>query len=291
MHSYLRAIGFSKYKTRKQLESIYSSTLRNPNRKMITTISIDTSLIQFEKDFGNSFGLTLIGEYGIDGELSIEHYYPYIKASSYMEYDRIFIEKQTDKESYAGVCEDLKLGVSLIFYLQNISDYAKSQWFNYSNKNLSKVRFSALSTDGVILLGIQKSKFQRIGDVLDRRFRDDLMSSYKKGDKDALDYLAQNEMVVYESVSERMKKEDLLSIIETSIMPYGFECDHYMVIGNIINVQEEKNTITDETIYNLLIETYDILINVGINSMDLQGEPKEGRRFRGEIWLQGHVKI
>ena len=117
------------------------------------------------------------------------------------------------------------------------------------------------------------------------------MSSYKKGDKDALDYLAQNEMVVYESVSERMKKEDLLSIIETSIMPYGFECDHYMVIGNIINVQEEKNTITDETIYNLLIETYDILINVGINSMDLQGEPKEGRRFRGEIWLQGHVKI
>ena len=181
--------------------------------------------------------------------------------------------------------------MSLIFYLQNISDYAKSQWFNYSNKNLSKVRFSALSTDGVILLGIQKSKFQRIGDVLDRRFRDDLMSSYKKGDKDALDYLAQNEMVVYESVSERMKKEDLLSIIETSIMPYGFECDHYMVIGNIINVQEEKNTITDETIYNLLIETYDILINVGINSMDLQGEPKEGRRFRGEIWLQGHVKI
>ena len=208
-----------------------------------------------------------------------------------MEYEKIYIEKQTDKESYAGVCEDYKLGLPLIFYLQNISDYAKSQWFNYSNKHLSKVRFSALCTDGVILLGIKKSKFQRINDVLDRKFRNDLMSSYIKGDKDALDFLAQNEMVVYESVTSRVKNEDLLSIIETSIMPFGFESDHYLVVGNIINVQEEKNTITDETIYNLLIETYDILINVGINSMDLQGEPKEGRRFRGEIWLQGYVKI
>ena len=248
-------------------------------------------MIQFEKDFGDSFGLSLIGEYGIDGELSIEHYYPYVKASSYMEYDNIYIEKQTDKESYAGVCEDLKLGISLVFYLQNISDYAKSQWFNYSNKNLSKVRLSALSTEGNILLGIKKSKLQRIGDALDRRFRDDLLTSYKKGDKSALEYIARNEMVAYKSISERVKKEDVLSIIETSIMPFGFECDHYLVIGNILQVQEEKNTITDETIYNLLIETYDILINVVINSLDLQGEPKEGRRFRGEIWLQGYVKI
>ena len=106
MHSYLRAIGFSKCKTRKQLEKIYASALRDPNRKMVTTISIDTSLIQFEKDFGPSFGLSLIGEYGIEGDLSIEHYYPYIKGSSNMDIENIYIEKQTDKESYAGVCED-----------------------------------------------------------------------------------------------------------------------------------------------------------------------------------------
>ena len=74
-------------------------------------------------------------------------------------------------------------------------------------------------------------------------------------------------------------------------MPCGVECDHYSVIGNIINVTEEKNSYTDEIIYNLLIETYGLLINVGINSLDLEGEPKEGRRFRGEIWLQGYVKI
>lgn len=291
MHSYLRAIGFSKCKTRKQLENIYATALRNPNRKMITTISIDTSLIQFEKDFGPSFGLSLIGEYGINGELSIEHYYPYIKSSSNMDMERIYIEKQTDKESYAGVCEDSRLGMTLIFYLQNISDYAKSKWFNYSNKNFSRVRFSALSIQGIILLGVKKNNIQKITDSIEKNYRDNLMYAVRKGDKDAMEYYAHDEMLTYENLARRVKDEDVLSIIDTSIMPCGVECDHYSVIGNILSVREEKNTYTDEIVYNLLIETYDLLINVGINSIDLEGEPLPGRRFRGEIWLQGYVKI
>ena len=291
MHSYLRAVGSSKCKTRKQLENIYSTALRNPNRKMITTISIDTSLIQFEKDFGPSFGLTLVGEYGIDGDLSIEHYYPYIKGSSNIEMERIYIEKQTDKESYAGVCEDTRLGMSLIFFLQNISDYAKSKWFNYSNKNFSRVKFSALSTHGVILLGVKKNEIQKITDTIEQSYRDNLLYAIREGNKDAIEYFAHDEMVTYESIARRVKNEDILSIIDTSIMPCGVECDHYSVIGNILSVREEKNSYTDETVYNLLIETYDLLINVGINSIDLEGEPLPGRRFRGEIWLQGYVKI
>ena len=291
MHSYLRAIGFSKCKTRKQLEKIYATALRDPNRKMITTISIDTSLIQFEKDFGPSFGLSLIGEYGIEGDLSIEHYYPYIKGSSNMDIENIYIEKQTDKESYAGVCEDSRLGMTLIFYLQNISDYAKSKWFNYSNKSFKRVRFSALSTQGTILLGIKKTKMQKITDSLEKSYRDNLMYAVKKGDKEALEYYAHDEIQTYRQIVERLKSEDILSIIDTTIMPCGVECDHYSVTGNIISVREEKNSYTDETVYNLLIETYDVLINVGINSIDLEGEPLPGRRFRGEIWLQGYVKI
>ena len=35
----------------------------------------------------------------------------------------IDIEKHSEKESYAGVCDDPNLGVTLIFYLQNVCDY------------------------------------------------------------------------------------------------------------------------------------------------------------------------
>ena len=291
MHSYLRAIGFSNYKTRKQLESIYASTLKEPNRKMITTISLDTSLIQLDKDFGDTVGLSLVGEYGIDGELSIEHYFPYVKAVAPSNFDRIYIEKQADKESYAGLCEDISLGgMSLIFYLQNISDYAKSKWFNYSNKNFTRVDLSALSTHGTILLGVRKSKVRQRESTPDMRYLDDFAKTYIGRDKDGYEYLS-TDMGIYSALIERSKKEDILSIISTSLMPCGVECDHYMVIGNIIYVHEEKNVITDETVYNILLEVNDLKINVAINKLDLQGEPLQGRRFRGEIWLQGRVRI
>lgn len=291
MHSYLRAIGFSKYKTRKQLEQVYYNTLRNPNRKVITTVSVDTSLMQFEKDFGTNIGLTLIGEYDINGALSVEHYFPYIKGDLFMEYENITIEKQTDKESYAGVCEDYRLGMTLIFYVLNIADYAKSKWLNYSNRHLTKVKFSGLSTSGTVLLGIKKSKEQQKFEKDLQHLRELFLGAAKNGDTDAIESLTLDEMDTYTSITGRIHNEDILSIVDTSFMPCGVECDHYMIIGNILKVTEIKNEYTNELIYNLLVEANDIKLNIGINSMDLQGEPKPGRRFRGEIWLQGIVRI
>ena len=74
-------------------------------------------------------------------------------------------------------------------------------------------------------------------------------------------------------------------------MPCGIECDHYLVVGNILDFQLMTNQLTDEKIYNLLIEANDLTMNVAINQSDLTGEPAVGRRFRGEIWLQGVVRI
>lgn len=291
MHSYLRAIGFSKYKSRKQLEHIYYCALREANRKVITTISVDTSLIQLEKDFGPSMGLALIGEYDINGEVSIEHYYPYLKGDYFIEYDNISIDKQTDKESYAGVCDDYRLGMTLIFYLINTADYAKSQWFNYSNRHLTQVKLSGLSISGTILLGVNKDKEQAKQEKEQRNIRYNLLAAAKNGDTEAMESLTMEEMDTFTTITARIHNEDILSIVDTSFMPCGVECDHYMIIGNIIKVTEIINDYTDELVYNLLIEANDIIMNVGINSIDLQGEPKEGRRFRGEVWVQGVVKI
>lgn len=291
MHSYLRAIGFSKYRSRKQLENIYYNSLKNPNRKIITTISVDTSLIQFEKDFGANIGLSLIGECDINGSLSVEHHFPYIKGDYYMEYENISIEKQTDKESYAGVCEDYRLGMTLIFYVLNIADYAKSKWLNYSNRHLTHVKLSGLSTNGTILLGVKRDKEQIKFETELKNLRNNLLAAARNGDTEAIENLTIDEMDTCISLTGRIRNEDILSIVDTSFMPCGVECDHYMIIGNIIKVTEVFNHHTDELIYNLLVEANEIVLNIAINKLDLQGEPKEGRRFRGEIWLQGIVRI
>lgn len=291
MHSYLRAIGFSEIKTRKLLENIYVSSLKNPNRKMITTTGIDTSLIQFEKDFGEKMGLTLLGEYDINGSLSIEHYFPYLKGDVFMEFENISVEKQTDKESYAGVCEDIRLGMTLIFYVLNISDYAKSKWLNYSNRNLTRVKLSGLSNGGTILLGVMQDESSKAYEEKLKKRRNRLLSEAKNGNTEAIESLTLEEMDTYATLSGRIHYEDILSIVDTCFMPCGVECDHYMITAHILKVTEIYNAHTKELVYNLFLQCNDVYLNVAINAKDLQGEPKEGRRFRGEIWLQGHIQI
>lgn len=291
MHSYLRAIGFSEIRERKQLEPFYRLCLKNPHRKIVTTVGVNTSLIQFERDCVSSMGVSLLGEYNVSGNLSIEHFFPYIKGDVLMNYESISIEKHSDKESYAGVCEDYRLGFTLIFYVLNIADYAKSKWLNYSNRHISMVRLSALSISGSILLGVQKNRLQKKYEDTYRTLRDSMLYAARQGDTEAIENLTISEMDTYTSLSGRIRTEDIFSIVDTSFIPCGVECDHYMILGNILKVTSLINPYSNETVYNLLVEANGIQLNVGINSLDLQGEPKEGRRFRGEVWLQGYVRI
>ena len=288
MHKYLRAIGFSKIASRKQLESIYQQTLSNPNRKVATTIGVDTTLIQFFKDFGNGIGLSLVGEIDASGSLSIEHYFPYVIPQYAMEMDEIKVEKHCDKDSYAGVCDELNM--SLIFFVQNIADYTKLNWFS-RKKVINCVMLSGLSSEGVILLPLAKTIQDLIYEKKSTQERSELMRAAKSGDTDALETLALEDIDMANSVARRTYTEDVLSIVDTSLIPYGVECEHYAILGTIRSVKIIKNTVTNELLYNMVIECNNLIINICINTKDLQGEPAPGRRFRGIVWLQGHLVI
>ena len=96
---------------------------------------------------------------------------------------------------------------------------------------------------------------------------------------------------LYSMVSRRIAHEDVYSIIETCFMPCGVECDQYSVIGGITAVDLNKNRITGEEIYNLTLDCNDMVFHVIINKQDLLGEPKTGRRFKGQVWMQGTLKF
>ena len=55
MHSYLRSIGFSDIKNRRQLTPITKEIIANPTTKNIVTVDADTRLVQLNKDFGKHF--------------------------------------------------------------------------------------------------------------------------------------------------------------------------------------------------------------------------------------------
>ena len=52
-----------------------------------------------------------------------------------------------------------------------------------------------------------------------------------------------------------------------------------------------QNSFTKEEIYVMTIESHDLVFEVCINKKDLYGEPLQGRRFKGTIWMQGIINF
>ena len=92
-------------------------------------------------------------------------------------------------------------------------------------------------------------------------------------------------------LSRRVANEDLLTIVESSIMPYGVESDQYAVIGEILDMSHSKNMVTGENMVIMTINSKDMIYDICINEKDLLGEPQIGRRFKGKIWMQGIMKF
>ena len=72
-------------------------------------------------------------------------------------------------------------------------------------------------------------------------------------------------------------------------MPFGIESDQYTILGEILDFARLINKYTNETIYAMNIECNDIVFDICINEKDLLGEPAIGRRFKGNIWMQGSL--
>ena len=219
--------------------------------------------------------------------------------------EEMTIERHLDKESYAVICDELKTGVTLIFFLQNVMDYLE---YLYSGKDFpvpefnpdirneicrqpiknKKVSLTALSLGGMILLPIRKEK-KRARSREEDITRKNLIQAAKNGDEDAIESLTIEDIDTYNELSQRIMKEDVFTIVDSTFMPCGVECDQYSVIGEILELQVEENIYTGEKIYVMVLECNSLIITTAINKAHLMGEPAVGRRFKGQIWLQGNV--
>ncbi len=289
MHSYLRAVGFSKIKNKRMLNPILKSIIANPTKRTISTISTDTRIIQLDKDFGEGIGLSMVGELDLEGNVSWEYHFPYVKSRALLEEDRIFIEKHGDKQSYAGVCENYNLSMTLIFFMTNVAEYENTKWLNYSNHLTNKATLAGLATSGKVLLNVEQESQDALADGHSTNHRSQMIKAAKNGDKDAMEKLTIEDMDMYQQIGYRLKSEDIFSIVETSFIPFGIETEHYSVVGNILDCKTTRNVLTDEEIFLMSVESNDTQIQLAINKEDLLGEPAPGLRFKGEVWLQGHV--
>ncbi|MDE5863396.1 MAG: DUF3881 family protein [Lachnospiraceae bacterium] len=291
MHSYLRAIGFSKLKNKRAQNQLITAALNDATCRKEIDVAADTRLIQVDRDFDGGLGIAVIGEYDMEDTLIVDHIFPYCKGSHTTYQSNIQIEPHTDKEAYSAVSDDYNLGITLIYNLQNIVDYVRSTWLNEHYQIPKNVNFGALSIEGRIICGVHLDYMACPYDKqpISNNARRELIAKARSGDMDALESLTLDDMDTYSLVTKRIKDEDLLTVVETYFMPYGIDNEHYSILGIIQKIEQITNEISDEMVYNLTVLCNDITLNIGINSLDLQGEPKIGRRFKGIIWLQGCV--
>ena len=285
----MRAIGFSKLQDRKQLQALVTDVVVNADERKYTTKTDETSIAEFCKDFAENIGIAVCGEFDEDDKFTYDYFYPYLRGTGISSREDVSIERHAANESYAGVCDDIKVGVSLIFYLQDMITYIKAKNLGKLPVRGTSLTLSALSTQGTIMMPIMKNERQKQRKQKEMNNRNHLIAAARRGDEDAIETLTLEDMDMYTTISRRIQKEDVFSLVDTYFMPYGVECDQYSVLGEITDCHLTKNKLTGEEIYILTINCNELTFDVCINIIDLFGEPQIGRRFKGTVWMQGFI--
>lgn len=288
MHSYLRAIGFSKYKTKKSIINLLTSADMPDAQSELTGFGED-KLVELRKFFGKNIGIAWNGTSVRDGVMDIDYYFPFIIGGYNNIHEDVTVEKRYAGNSFLGACEDLRVGVSIIFHVQNSMDIMHMIAGKKSMPKYTSVIFSALSLSGTVLLPIKMSPNDENQKKQSLKRRTNLIAAARQGDESAMEALTFEDMDTYAKISKRLASEDVFTIVASSFMPYGLESDMYSVIADIAGVERIENEITGEKIYLLTLNYNDVLISLAINEMDLEGEPQVGRRFKGNMWLQGRI--
>ena len=303
MNLYIRTLGFDNMTSEAEAKFIKTGIRESIKEGfVIRHEKLDRGVIILR--LSNSTGLYVYGRYE-KNIFKYEYYFPFVVGKALSDNEEMTIERHLDKESYAVICDELKTGVTLIFYLQNVMDYLDYLYsgkdfnaddFNPDRKNEigkvpirnKKVALTGLSLGGIIMLPVRKernSKKSRQDEIA----RKNLIQAAKNGDEDAIESLTIEDIDTYNELSNRVMKEDIFTIVDSTFMPCGVECDQYSVIGEILELREEENIYTGEKIYIMVLECNSLIITTAVNKEHLLGEPAVGRRFKGQIWLQGNV--
>lgn len=290
MHTYLKTIGFSNLKNRADIDKLIQKIIENATERRIYKREDGTAAAELSMEFAENIGITICGEYDDKDMFHVEHYFPYFRGKNISTREEVYISKRVDTDAFTGMCDDYRLGVSMIFYLQNVLDFLERR-VHFREPITAPIMLSALAMEGRVLLPVEKSERQINNSKAEAKHRNQLISEAKQGNQEAIDSLTIDDIDMYTMITRRIQNEDVYSIVETTFIPYGSESDNYTVLGVINSCTTLINQETSEEIYTLLVECNHVYFEICINKSDMLGEPLPGRRFKGTVWMQGRIEF
>jgi hypothetical protein len=287
MHDYLRAIGLSGDKAKKVVEKVIKNIKETSiKRKSDGKCKSNDETYETSAEMFTGTGIKVIGEMGKRKKMCVDHYFPYVTGNRISGCEELTFSKRADTNAYTVMCDDPRIGVSLIFYLQNVLEYITKT--TEQGKKDYDIYLSGLSIGAKILLPVIDKTDENSHKETNAK-RNNLFKAAKNGEENAIENLTLEEMDLTTRVIERAGREDIMSIARTSFIPFGSESDSYTLLAEIDDVRLICNPSSLEEVYVMELNCNDIPITVSINKKDLIGEPAAKRRFYGTVWLQGKV--
>ncbi len=292
MHQYLKAIGFNNLRSRNDMKKIIAEVESQYTQQVIVSYRPGEDFCELRKEYGQCIGIALCGEIDEKDVFEPSYYFPYFQGSGISTFADIAVERKIEKEQYVGMCEDLRIGISLIFTLQNGTEYMRERQAGFLTDELTtSVTLSGLALSGTVLLPVVKSENQLKNEQEASDNRKMLLNAARNGDQTAIETLTLDDIDIYSQVSMRLKNEDVFSIVDTYFMPYGIECDLYSIMGEILAVRKRKNIVTGVELYQMKLNVNELQFDVCVPADEVMGEPEIGRRFKATIWLQGYINF
>ena len=291
MHQYLKAIGFNNINTKNDLKMLLTAVKNEFTQQTIVAYKPGEDFCEMRKEYGQCIGISLCGELDEQENFQSDYYFPYFEGSGISTYAEIAVERKIEKEQYVGMCEDSKIGISLIFTLQNGLEYMRERQAGFAADITTSVTLSGLALSGMILLPVVKDERHLKSEQEASDNRKMLLNAARNGDQTAIETLTLDDIDIYSQVSRRLESEDVFSIVDTYFMPYGVECDLYSIMGEILAVRRRKNVSTGVELYQMKLNVNELQFDVCVPAAEVLGEPDIGRRFKGTIWLQGYINF
>ncbi len=290
-HSFLRAIGFSGLTNNTDLYKVIDDVIYHSDIHAVERDANGNDVAYFTRFFGQDLGITVCGCFLEKDRFRMEYFYPFFRGLHISTREPVDIEQQAAQTAFFGICDELKMGIPLIFYINNPQDVLREARCGHGDVRPQSVLLTGLGHHGKILLPLMKTKELVAQKKRSTDQRRNLLLQAREGNRAAMENLTLSDMDLYAAVSRRVMKEDVLSIVESSIIPYGVESDQYTVIGEILACRSIGNPLSGESLWVLTLSCNGLQMDVCLHEEDLLGEPAVGRRFKGRVWMQGQLQF
>ena len=160
MHKFLRSIGFSLYQKDRDIDKLLDQMTEDVSGMKRIQLDEETNLCEIRKEVAPGMGIAVFGQMDRDGVFRRNYYYPYLRSEDMTSDVSCSIQRHTERETYAGLLDEYKVGISLIFYIDN-SFECRERIMDQRSLETKRANLTGLAVSGKILLPIQKTEKQR----------------------------------------------------------------------------------------------------------------------------------